>query len=159
MPFQRIISALLLVAFGLPAAVGSFWHTHHHGPSHGLAHQQEHVEHHVHQAARLGHARLGLARASESGSETCCDHHSHPDAWVEVDLCESNSDSSPISHDDCGSESESCSICKFYGDLNLLPAAIELSAASEFSTWMTSFGFVEEVVYSITSSARGPPNS
>lgn len=151
MPFQRIISALLLVAFGLPAAVGSFWHTHHHGPSHGIAHQQEHVEHHVHQVSCLSSTRF------EQESATCCDHDSHSHDSVEVDSCESKSDSTPLSHDDCGTESESCSICKFYGELNLLPVAIELSADSEFSTWMTSLGTVEEVVYSIASSARGPP--
>ncbi len=160
---QRFVAALLLICYGIPAAVGSSWH-HHVGPHHCEAGQGTFASAtchgcHAHQAQTQHPAchpsTQGAGLQVESHSH--CSHGLKPRSQSKkANDAARRSDQAVPNVYEIGDGSP-CSICNFYS-LSAFPAVAGcLNFAHAISTQAIKNRCQVQRVFALSLTARGPP--
>ncbi len=147
---HRLVSVCLLVAYGIPAAVGPYWHNH--------------------QAVSTYHACTDAAcseyesssTSSENAEESSCGSHCSCSAQSnETGDCRSagQAERSParLSADGLHRCSDHCTICAFYAQSTIFPKQCVAPTSSALWAWLRGAYSSDEGSLLRAFSARGPP--
>ncbi len=145
---RKLVALLLVVCYGIPAALGPYWHHHAcHGTDHAAA------GHAVsgHAACGFDHAHSGEHHAHATNS-LACHHHEHVVSGTQKRAPR------PLTitgHD--ASHSGPCAICQFYATAQLDTSAdLQIDQSSLISQSFAHSGS-QARLFAIASRARGPP--
>ncbi len=137
--YRKLVALLLLGFYGIPAALGPYWH--HHGCA-----EQACVSQHNPTSEAGSHS----AQASHHCS---CQHHQHVHA-----VKAAKPQPKPVAcSEDCGQTDGPCVICAFYASAQTLPTVFELTSQCEL---VSVIELLEPSVPSksqTVAQARGPP--
>lgn len=147
---HRLVSICLLLAYGIPAAVGPYWHNHQEGLSHRACN--------VAACAEYDSCSISTenAEASNCGAHCSC---SEPNEAKRDRRIAKQAGSSPACPSVYGLHvcSDHCTICAFYAQSASFLAQCDAPASSALWAWLRGVHASAEASPLRAFSARGPP--
>ncbi len=168
--YRKFFAYFLLVLYGVPAAIGPHWHSHHHCALCDVACADlcdTDATSHQHNHRHSGHTHLEHSPAKDSAPHHCCscNHPQHEQAKHASDTQGNTCPQAELQHqattaligqdEDC----DSCAICHFYASSQLasLASASDENHSLVESIFSVSLGETQAVEH--LHLARGPPPS